>query len=116
MLYTNNFMELIGGDVTDESYREAVEKLNRVLHRDEYEELHFTTIQDMVSREGSQILECLERECKEGLEMYQVEFRDGEMVFSNIPENVTNPAILSQAISGYDWEEIKRNCSWGSTA
>ena len=109
MLYTNNFMELIVGDVTDESYREAVEKLNRVLHRDEYEELHFTTIQDMVSREGSQILECLERECKEGLEMYQVEFRDGEMVFSNIPENVTNPAILSQAVSGYDWEEIKRN-------
>ena len=109
MLYTNGFMDLVGMEVTDDSFRISADKLNRTLHRKGYEEIHYTTIQDLVTKEGCQILECLKKECEEGLEIYQVEFRDGEMDFSHIPESAINPEIVADSASAYDWKEIERN-------
>ena len=109
MLYTNCFMDLVGDKVTEESFRITADGLNRTLHRKSYEEIHYTTIQDMVAKEGTLILECHRKECEEGLEMYQVEFRDGKLDFSHIPQSAVNPTIMTQATSAYDWNAIERN-------
>lgn len=109
MLYTNCFMDLAGDKVTEESFRITADGLNRTLHRKGYEEIHYTTLQDMVTKEGTQILECLKSECEEGLELYQVEFRDGKPDFSHIPKSAANPTIMTQAASAYDWKAIDRN-------
>ena len=108
MIYTDNFMDMVGKEVINGSYRHTADQLNRSLHRKDYEKVHFTTLQDKIDSDGKKIQVCLGEECQEGLDMYEVKIENGKLVSHKIPQSAIKPLDKAGAIPVYDWGRIKR--------